>query len=150
MQQCSRCSFKGPPDVFPFKKNGTGRLKTCAHCTSKTDSLNAEARRRGKATRQSINKDSDKENSSPSRPVHPEQGNPPTKAVCGRLPELPLVEVLALLEAHKQDGFSIDCIAVIDEEAGEEIEVGYFDMELGARAHAIARSVRDTIGWKFK
>lgn len=124
-QKCSRCSYTGPISSFPLKKNGTGNLKTCEACTSKTDALNASAGERRKSAKAAVS--ANKENLDPrakaaSDNAAPKQGT--ISATTGRLEEMSLTEVMHFISAHKKDAIKLDCMAVIDDDTEDEMEAG--------------------------
>jgi len=117
-------------------------VKTCKKCTADSDRNNK--RNNGK-------KRAEKENADPSTPRSEDQEasydveevEPPKRVHEGRMPEMPMSDVLKLVGENKQSPFELDCLAILDDDTmGEDFD-GDEQPSLTARAHAIARRVRE-------
>lgn len=136
-QRCSRCTYEGPIDSFPFKKGNVGHVKTCHTCTTKATAYN-------KNTRQQKAKEGNKENINTQ-----EDAQEPVEVTSHAVQELAFVDVLALIQENISNAFELDCTALLDDDELDDIKEEAGD-DILRHAHAIARRIRSSIGWRFK
>ncbi|KII88775.1 hypothetical protein PLICRDRAFT_54603 [Plicaturopsis crispa FD-325 SS-3] len=99
LRKCARCTYKGPEETFPLKKNGSGYLRACGPCNDKWRALH---NKRPRQEEDAADTHGDEPSAEPQRKKVKAKGPRPTP------PTVTLAESLRTVEENKDNVFDLD------------------------------------------